>query len=59
MTRQNTGSLIGRAFMIVLAVFIALVAVSLVIALVKVLAGLLFVVGVVVGAAYIYRRLRG
>ncbi|WP_119068426.1 hypothetical protein [Aggregatilinea lenta] len=59
MARQNTGSLIGRAFMIVLAIFIALVAVSLVIALVKVLAGLLFVVGVIVGAAYIYRKLRG
>jgi predicted permease len=59
MAQQNTGSLIGRAFMIILAVFIALVAVSLVVALLKMLAGLLFVVGVIVGAMYVYRRLRG
>lgn len=59
MAHQNTASLFSRALMIVFAVLIALVAISLVIALAKILLGLLFVVGVAVGAFYLYKKLRG
>lgn len=59
MAHQNTASLFSRTLMIVFAVLIALVAISLVIALAKILLGLLFVVGVAVGAFYLYKKLRG
>lgn len=58
MARQNMASLLSRAVMLVLALLGVLVILSLVIAIAKVVLGLLFVVAVVGGLVYLFNRLR-
>jgi hypothetical protein len=58
MARQNSASLLSRAVMLVLMILGALVILNLLVAIAKVVFGLLFVAAVVGGLVYLFNRLR-